>query len=127
MKKPKTFKPKILGTGKKFSNKPKRMYDTVSWVEFRIKFLSANPKCYACSEKARVTDHIIAAKLDEKKFWCETNYIPLCLTCHNTITGFFDRHNPPLTEEKLIWINKRRMDTGTAIKVKVVSLPAEKK
>lgn len=119
MKKAKTFKPKI-GTGKKFVKK--RMYDTLDWTEYRNKFLQANPKCYCCSERAVVVDHIIPHKGDEKKFWESTNFIPLCKKDHDKITGLFDRHVVPKTEEKMLWINARRMETGTATRVRVVSV-----
>lgn len=125
MKKPKVYKPKIQGTGKKFSNKPKRMYDNISWVEFRNKFLSANPKCYACGTKSTVVDHVVAHKEDEKKFWNEYNYIPLCKADHDFLTGKYDRHVVPMTEEKLKWIEAKRLQTGTGVKVRVVSLPKE--
>lgn len=126
MKKAKTFKPKVLGTGKKFSNKKPREYDTISWIEFRNKFLAANPKCYADKERATVVDHVVAHKEKKELFWNDHNYIPLCKKCHDFITGKFDRHNPPLTEEKMKWIEAKRLETGTAIKVRVVSIPKEK-
>lgn len=125
MKKAKVFKQKFGTGGKKFTKK--RMYDTYDWVEYRNKFLFANPKCYACGGRATVVDHIVAAKNDEKKFWDETNYIPLCKGDHDVITGLYDRHAIPLTEEKLKWINAKRLETGTAIRVKVVSLKKDSK
>lgn len=120
MKKSKTFKPAVGGTGKKFAKK--RLYDTATWTEFRNRFLSVNPKCYCCGQRAVVVDHIVGHKGKEELFWNETNYIPLCKSDHDTITGLFDRHNPPKTEEKLVWIANKRIQTGTNTKVKVVSL-----
>lgn len=125
MKKAKLFKPKPLGTGKKFSNKKPRQYDTSSWVEFRNRFIAANPKCYCCEERATVVDHWMAHKGAYKLFWNETNYIPLCKPHHDAVTGLFDRHNPPKTKEKLEWINGIRLQNGITRRVKVVTIPKE--
>jgi 5-methylcytosine-specific restriction enzyme A len=118
MKKPKQFKPSNGGLNKSF--KKKRLYDTGSWVEYRIKFIRANPTCYACGESARVVDHIVAHKGSEDKFWSHTNMIPLCKPCHDYITGCFDKHIPPKTEEKMLWIQAKRMETETNTRVKAV-------
>jgi 5-methylcytosine-specific restriction protein A len=120
VKKAKLFKSNTGGTGKKFAKK--RMYETVEWVEFRNRFIQANSKCYACGCRAVIVDHIVSAKGDEGLFWNELNYIPLCKPDHDYISGKFDRYIPPRTEAKLIWINNKRLETGTAIKVQVVSL-----
>jgi 5-methylcytosine-specific restriction endonuclease McrA len=117
MKKPASFRPKSAGN-KQFTKK--RLYDQTSWVEYRNKFLSANPHCYACGEPARVVDHVISHKGNEEKFWNETNMIPLCKPCHDYITGAFDKHIPPKTEEKMQWIARRRAQTDTAVRVKIV-------
>jgi 5-methylcytosine-specific restriction endonuclease McrA len=122
MKKAKVFSPPKSTNNKKFSNKPPSMYKTINWVEYRNKFLSANKECYACGERSTVVDHIVSHKGDEGKFWDKYNFIPLCKKCHDTITGFFDRHNPPKTEEKLKWLNIKRLATGTCISVKVISI-----
>lgn len=122
MKKMKTFKPQKLGTGKVFSNKKPRPYDTISWVEYRNKFLSANPKCYCCEARSTVVDHWKPWKGDELLFWSETNYIPLCKSHHDFCTGKFDRHNPPHTEDKLRWLNAMRLENCISRKVKVVSI-----
>lgn len=119
MKKSKVYSPPS-GGNKKFAKK--RMYDTVEWVEYRNKFLAANPLCYACGKVARVVDHIVGHKGNEEKFWNETNYIPLCKVCHDIITGNFDRHNPPKTEEKLRWIASMRFKNEIEIKVKVIQI-----
>jgi 5-methylcytosine-specific restriction endonuclease McrA len=121
MKKAKVFKKDLGGGGKKFSNAKPRLYQTQNWVEYRNKFLAVNPKCYACGERAVVVDHIVSHKGDEKLFWDETNFIPLCKKCHDTITGLFDRHVVANVEGKLKWINAKRLETNTATKVRVVT------
>jgi 5-methylcytosine-specific restriction protein A len=119
MKKPKVYKPPT-SSNKKFS-KP-RMYDTVEWVEYRNKFLSLNPKCYCCGKVARVVDHCVAHKGSKDVFWNETNYLPLCKLCHDTITGKFDQHNPPKTEEKMRWIADSRLLNNVSVRVKVLQI-----
>jgi 5-methylcytosine-specific restriction protein A len=119
MKKPKLYSSAKSGA-KKF--KPKRLYDTPEWTEFRNKFLAVNTICYACGERSRAVDHIIPFKKDVKLFWNTTNYMPLCFKCHNTITANFDRFVPPLTKEKLIWVNDKRLETATSIKIKVLDI-----
>lgn len=124
MKKPNTFKPTKSGN-KTFTKK--RLYDTTSWVEYRNKFLAANPKCYACGTIARIVDHVVGHKGSEEKFWEATNLIPLCKFCHDTVTGKFDKHVVPKTEEKMKWIANKRMETETTVRVKVVSTTGVKK
>jgi 5-methylcytosine-specific restriction endonuclease McrA len=119
MKKSKVFRPPT-GSGKKFVKK--RLYDTTNWVEYRNKFLAANPTCYACGTRARVVDHVISAKGDESKFWNITNLIPLCKICHDQVTGLFDQFAVPKTEEKMKWIAQKRAQTETSVRVKVVEV-----
>jgi 5-methylcytosine-specific restriction endonuclease McrA len=117
VKKSKSYLPPST-SNKKFSKK--RLYDDVSWTEYSIKFLSHNTNCYACGQRARVVDHVIAAKGDEKKFWEVTNLIPLCKSCHDTVTARFDRYVIPKTEEKMKWIAAKRLETDTSVRVKIV-------
>lgn len=119
MKKAKTYRPPS-GGNKKFTKK--REYDTASWVEYRNKFLALNPLCYACGSRATVVDHWKAHKGSKELFWKEDNYIPLCKSHHDFITGMFDRHNPPKTDEKLKWLAKFRMDNDVTIRVKILSI-----
>jgi hypothetical protein len=46
----------------------------------------------------------------------------VCKKCHDIVTGFFDRYNPPKTEAKLKWINTKRMETMTAVSVRVINI-----
>ena len=123
----KSFKPKKAKTKKKFSlnkrdSSTRRGYDK-SWSKYRFRFLHHNPLCYCCGEKAAVIDHIRAHKGNQELFWNQHNYMPLCKRCHDTITGKFDRHNPPKTEEKIEWVKKERDKNNITIKVKIVSIP----
>lgn len=119
MKRPKKFSP-AKTTNPSF--KKKRLYDTTDWFNHSRKFLLVNPKCYCCGETARVVDHVVSHKGDEEKFWNETNMIPMCKKCHSVVTGFFDRHVPPKTEEKMRWIANKRAETGTVVRVKPIEI-----
>lgn len=99
-----------------------RLYDTPEWKEYSKKFLIHNPKCYACGNTARAVDHFKAFKKDKNLFWDIENMLPLCNECHNTVTANFDKFNPPKTKEKLEWINNKRLQTETSIKVKVTPI-----
>lgn len=90
------------------------------WRIYRFRYLHHNPKCYACGRKATVVDHIVAHKGDEELFKNLTNHAPLCNSCHNYVTGKFDRHNPPLTEEKFKWFQDIRKRNN--IKVRITPL-----
>lgn len=123
MKKAKLFKPPT-STNKKFTKK--RLYDTTDWAEYRVRFISANPLCYACGQRARVVDHVISAKGNEKLFWEVTNLIPLCKSDHDFITQNFDKHIVAKTEEKMKWIERKRIETDTNVRVKIVPLNPQK-
>lgn len=47
--------------------------------------------------------------------------IPMCDSCHSIVTQLFDKHEIPKTEEKLKWISKKRLETDTTVRSKVVS------
>jgi hypothetical protein len=119
MKKINQFKPKKASGSSTF--KKKNPYNNVSWIEFRNLFLAHNPKCYACGERATVTDHFRAHKGNQELMWKPDNFIPLCKPCHDYCTGSFDQFAVPKTEEKLAWINKKRAERDITIRVKVVT------
>lgn len=119
--KPKRFQTKRFELNKRESSN-ERGYDH-KWRKYRFRFLHYNPKCYVCAQKSNVVDHYVPWKLDkEKYFWNETNYIPLCSTCHNKITAMFDRYKDPLVKEKSEWIKKERERNNVTVKVKIVSI-----
>jgi hypothetical protein len=114
---PSKFRPKSSGA-RKFT--PKKKYNSQEWLEYRSKFLNHNPECYACSSKSSVVDHVRAWKKDERLYYKEDNLIPLCSSCHSTVTQLFDRFSEPLTEDKIRWLNTKRLQTGTTVRPKVV-------
>jgi len=128
-KKLKSYKPKKTTGIKKFQRSKefktpsqgyKHWYDTSEWKRYCYRFRHHNPRCYACGKESREVDHIQAHKGDPKLFWCETNYIALCKSCHSTCTSRFDRFNPAKTEEKLSWLKRTREIRGLTHKVMVV-------
>lgn len=68
-----------------------RGYDA-RWRKARKRFLGSNPLCTECHAKGRVreatvVDHIIPHKGNRIKFWDETNWQPMCSTCHSAKTA----------------------------------------
>lgn len=112
-----TFKPRhrALNSGHREINlkrdRLQAMYQSVEWRKFSIRFLQENPTCYACGEKSRVTDHIRPHKGDKDLFEKFGNHIPLCTTCHNTVTGKFDyKHSEgDSIEAKANWLKSERL------------------
>ena len=68
-----------------------RGYDS-RWRAARKSYLQRNPLCKQCFDEGRLTpatvvDHIIPHRGDEKLFWDEGNWQPLCKACHDRKTG----------------------------------------
>lgn len=68
-----------------------RGYDS-RWRKARAAFLQRNPLCAECRKNgvltpATVVDHIIPHRGDQKLFWDEENWQPLCKNCHDRKTG----------------------------------------
>lgn len=107
------FKPKHRATGgRKFNGRKHidEMYDH-AWEKYRRRFLEINPQCYACGKPATVVDHLKPHQGDEKLFKQTDNHIPLCVTCHNTVTTMFDRNyraGNPITD-KIKWLSRNRI------------------
>lgn len=63
-----------------------------SWRIARLRFLRNNPLCAECLRQARITpatvvDHIIPHRGDERLFWNQDNWQPLCKCCHDQKTA----------------------------------------
>lgn len=74
----------------------KRGYDR-KWQQARQRFLDAHPLCSECLKnnkyvKATVVDHIVPHRGDQKLFWDQTNWQPLCKPCHDHKTWAEDSH-----------------------------------
>ena len=67
-----------------------------AWQRESKRFLQSHPLCVQCEKegryvKATVVDHIIPHRGDQKLFWDQDNWQPLCKACHDRKT---------LTEER---------------------------
>jgi len=68
-----------------------RGYDS-RWRKARALFLKQHPLCAFCQAEgkvvpATVVDHIIPHRGDQRLFWDQTNWEPLCKECHDKKTG----------------------------------------
>lgn len=68
-----------------------RGYDS-RWRKARKLFLERNPLCVECRKEGRLTpatvvDHVIPHRGDQKLFWDEGNWQPLCKEHHDRKTG----------------------------------------
>ena len=62
------------------------------WRRARIDFLQKHPLCAECQREGKLTpatvvDHIIPHRGDQRLFWDEKNWQPLCKDCHDKKTG----------------------------------------
>lgn len=128
MKKQRIFKRKRESSNKRFNPRKDRdkMYDSTWSIYARI-FLNVNKNCYACGKHASVVDHLVPHKGDEALFKKVDNHIPLCKKHHDTITALFDRHDIPKYKEKLEYLAKIRLETGTTSVVRVLPRYGERK
>lgn len=77
-------------------NAVKRGYNS-KWRSARNKFLESNPFCVRCKEQgklveATVVDHVKPHRGDRNMFWDESNWQPLCKSCHDKKTMTEDRY-----------------------------------
>ena len=68
-----------------------------AWQKARKRYLAAHPLCVECQKEGHYTmatdvDHIIPHRGDQKLFWDETNWQPLCHRHHSIKTRAED-HN----------------------------------
>lgn len=73
-----------------------RGYDS-RWRKASKRFLKQNPLCVNCHKdnklvKAAVVDHIVPHRGNERLFWDESNWQPLCKRCHDGKTRTEDRY-----------------------------------
>ena len=62
------------------------------WRAARDRFLRGHPLCAECLRRgkivpAKVVDHIVPHRGDQKLFWDEGNWQALCKACHDRKTG----------------------------------------
>lgn len=73
-----------------------RGYDS-RWRKARKQFLNAYPICKHCEKKGKITpatvvDHVTPHRGDQRLFWDESNWQPLCKKCHDRKTRTEDQH-----------------------------------
>jgi 5-methylcytosine-specific restriction endonuclease McrA len=61
-----------------------------AWQQARERFLREHPLCCYCERDGRlaaatVVDHRVPHRGDERLFWDETNWQPLCRPCHDVV------------------------------------------
>lgn len=66
------------------------------WQKARESYLRLHPICCYCEREGRVTaasivDHINPHQGDERLFWDEGNWQPLCKPCHDTVKAREER------------------------------------
>ncbi|UVC10187.1 HNH endonuclease [Rhizobium sp. TH2] len=63
-----------------------RGYDH-EWRKARIAYLDLHPHCamLGCGKPARVVDHRIPHRGDDRLFWDRTNWQSLCTPCHSRV------------------------------------------
>lgn len=64
----------------------------IKWQKESRRFLQAHPLCCMCQKegryvKATVVDHIVPHRGDQKLFWDQSNWQPLCKKHHDQKTG----------------------------------------
>jgi 5-methylcytosine-specific restriction endonuclease McrA len=96
------------------------------WRNYCAKFLAINSECYVCGTKATVVDHIRPHRGDETLFKKTDNHIPLCAHHHNYVSAKFDTKYVVggSIDEKLRWLNSRRIPTDDWAPKKVRVLPS---
>lgn len=62
---------------------------TYRWQQARARYLREHPLCCYCEREGRLTpatvvDHIVPHRGDEQRFWSESNWQPLCASCHSS-------------------------------------------
>jgi hypothetical protein len=119
-----SYKPRSKGTGRSFngSKASDDMKWGSEWKAYRKRFIETNPRCYACGSTATVVDHLRPHKGDEKLFKQLDNHLPLCETCHNRVTGLFDKRFVVggSLDSKIKWMQLQRLNRGLTFRVKVL-------
>jgi 5-methylcytosine-specific restriction endonuclease McrA len=67
---------------------------TKEWERERRAFLASHPTCVRCGDPATTVDHIRPHRGDERLFWDQSNWQPLCSHCHNAWKQASERKLP---------------------------------
>lgn len=97
------------------------------WQHYSRAFLKLNNKCIACGSPSQACDHMVVHRGNSEMFWNRENHIPLCHSCHNTITSRFDKRSPQDIQGKLKWIHMMRekfeLDDSVSVKITPFAIP----
>ena len=68
------------------------LYHTNRWTRLSRVFRASHPLCEECKRQgiikaAAVVDHIVPHRGDQRLFWDQSNWQPLCKGCHDKKTG----------------------------------------
>lgn len=102
-----TFKPRVFDPTRE---RDQKLHKTEEWKKFSLSFLKINPECYICGEKSQVTDHLEPSRGRVEVFERDGNFLPLCVVCHNIVTGRFDYkfRIGSSNYAKIAWMNEER-------------------
>ena len=85
---------------------------TWAWQKARVKFLREHPLCVMCEDEQKLTpatvvDHITPHRGDQKLFWDESNWQPLCAPHHDSDKQLWEKSRAERTkftpDGKVIW------------------------
>ena len=120
MKKIGQYTPKKSGAKKFKLNDRKKKYRDKDWTRYSHRFLSINSKCYVCESAAKHVDHLHPASKRPDLFDNLQNHIPMCVSCHSTVTAKFDRKQGENYKEKIKWIVDQRKFFNITVKIKIL-------
>ncbi len=81
----------LRGTGWRAGKTTNERGYTYAWQQARERFLKAHPLCAYCLRDesrpvaATIVDHKIPHEGDQRLFWDEDNWQPLCSPCHDGV------------------------------------------
>ena len=124
MERPKRYRPNKVQGARRFDMAKSRndLYKTKEWNIFRFRFLHHNPKCYVCPMDSEHVDHMVPTRSDRDGFFKKGNHVPLCHSCHSTVTQLFDLFDPPRTNDKILWMQGQRKIHGIVRAIRVIEV-----
>lgn len=77
---------KKIFTSRSKSNQWHYLYESARWRKESKEFLKKYPICFICGKPSRITDHIVPHRGDVTLFWDQSNWQPMCWSCHSRKT-----------------------------------------
>lgn len=62
------------------------LYNTQRWRKESKEFLAGHPFCYVCGKPSKIVDHIQPHRGNLELFYDQTNWQPMCWSCHTRKT-----------------------------------------